>query len=564
MPTILENLLDQLDELKTTFGPQPALRIEQLLEKISRSKVDDAQSLIRLHELLLFVRAYPHNSSVRKTADAGLRAIPSRVIQLEQEVDVTPLGHPEVSGIAGTSVTDTFSYQIMQWLRHQQPTRLSIYWEWFENENRLADIWPRFIPLLEEDSLVEANVPYREWLRNARGQQGELSWLLDRIDSLEPSETEKAATYNALQLYVEWRFPYRDSRTGSRLSVQEYFYHDAPMIQRRDVKLREELMKPAPKSERPEKLSVREGQTAIDMARTASTVRYRELFGFTNGDPKSVVRVHIGRGVDLFVIALRPESRLPLRAYHAAMIYKNGVPIGYFEGLSLFERMESGFNLYYTFRDGETAWLYARTLHLMRHLTGVTAFTLDPYQIGFENEEGIASGAFWFYRKLGFRSTSPAIQELTESEEAKIQSRKNYRTSASVLRRLAASPMILALDESKRGDWDRFQLRNIGFALQRLMAKRFSGDANRMRNHALAKLAELPEVGQLKNKTDRLADLASALLLISDISDWTDADLNLLGKIVSAKATADESRYLRLMQQHSRLRAAWIKLGSET
>ncbi len=47
------------------------------------------------------------------------------------------------------------------------------------------------------------------------------------------------------------------------------------------------------------------------------------------------------------------------------MIYKNGVPIGYFEGLSLFERMESGFNLYYTFRDGETAWLYARTLNVM-------------------------------------------------------------------------------------------------------------------------------------------------------------------------------------------------------
>jgi len=28
------------------------------------------------------------------------------------------------------------------------------------------------------------------------------------------------------------------------------------------------------------------------------------------------------------------------------MIFKNGVPVGYFEGLSLFERMESGFNLY--------------------------------------------------------------------------------------------------------------------------------------------------------------------------------------------------------------------------
>ena len=91
------------------------------------------------------------------------------------------------------------------------------------------------------------------------------------------------------------------------------------------------------------------------------------------------------------------------------MIYKNGVPIGYFEGLSFFERMESGFNLYYTFREGETAWLYANILNVMSRLTGVSSFSLDPYQIGFENEEGIQSGAFWFYRKLGFRSTRRSI-----------------------------------------------------------------------------------------------------------------------------------------------------------
>jgi hypothetical protein len=559
MPTIFENLLDQLDELKTNFEPKPALHIEQLLRKVSRNKVDDAQSLIRLHELLLFVRAHPHNSSVRKLADAELRAIPFRVERLEQEADVTPLGHPEVSGIAGTSVTDTFSYQIVQWLRHQQHRRISVYWEWLENENRLADLWPKFIPLLAEDALVEANVPYLEWLRNARGKQRELSWLLDRIDSLKRSEPEKAASYNALQLYVEWRFPYRDSRTGARLSVQEYFYHDAPMIQRREVKLKEELRKPAP---RMEKLSVEAGQAAIDLARTASTVRYRELYGFTHGDPKSVVRVSIGRGVELFIITLPPDKRLPLRAYHSVMIYKNGVPIGYFEGLSLFERMESGFNLYYTFRDGETAWLYARVLHVMRNLTGVTAFTLDPYQIGFENEEGIASGAFWFYRKLGFRPTRPASQKLTESEEAKIQSRKNYRTSASVLRRLAAAPMILELDESRIGDWDHFQLRDIGFALQRLMVKSFGGDASRMRDHALAELTKLPGTGKLTDRIEVLTDLASTFLLIDDYASWSSVDQELLGKIVVAKATADENRYLRLMQQHSRLREALIKLGT--
>ena len=107
-----------------------------------------------------------------------------------------------------------------------------------------------------------------------------------------------------------------------------------------------------------------------------------------------------------------PQHRLPLRAYHAALIFKNGVPVAYFEGLSIFERMESGFNLYYTFRDGETAWIFARVLRLMNQLLGVTVFSIDPYQVGHKNEEGIESGAFWFYRKLGFRPGRPSLLKL--------------------------------------------------------------------------------------------------------------------------------------------------------
>ena len=186
-----------------------------------------------------------------------------------------------------------------------------------------------------------------------------------------------------------------------------------------------------------------------------------------------------------------PGKRLPLRAYHAAMIFKNGVPVGYFEGLSICERMESGFNLYYTFRDRETAWFYARTLHIFRHLLGVTVFTLDPYQIGYENEEGIESGAFWFYRKFGFRPTSPPVMKVVLNEEKKMATRSGYRTPARTLRKLAESPMVFELADvggslgSKPGDWDRFQVRKIGLAVQRRMAATDGGDAEKFKSMAL-------------------------------------------------------------------------------
>ena len=553
----LDYVLNQLDRLKTQFDQKSAQRVANLLKRLGRLKVDDPDSLIRLHELLLFIRAHPHNSAVLTQADAELRKMPIRISQLrEGGRDLSSLEHPDISGIAGTSVKDTFSYPIVRWLVERRPSQVDFYWDWFEDENSLAEAWPRFIPLLEEDSFVEANVPYGEWLRNASGRRHEVAWLLDRFSMLPVSELQKSELYDSQQLYVRWQFNYRDSRTGLRHGRGKFFFHDAPMIQRRDVNLRTELLKPLT---RLEKLSAREGLQAIDLARTASTVRYRELYGFTNGDPKAVYSAELGRGVELVVITLPPEKRLPLRAYHSAMIYKNGVPVGYFEGLSLFERMESGFNLYYTFREGETAWLYARVLSVMRKLTGVSAFSLDPYQIGHENEEGIESGAFWFYRKLGFRSSRNSIRKLTRREEEKIASRKNYRTSAATLRRLAEAPMIFELDQTHEGDWDHFQIRNIGFAVQRLMASKFDGDATRMRLHAAEFVRDA-----LGSQYKMTADLTVALLLMQDLDSWEDKDKELLRRIIEAKTRNTESRYLHLLQRHSRLRNEIIRLGSKS
>src|SRR5882762_1571649 len=293
---------------------------------------------------------------------------------------------------------------------------------------------------------------------------------------------EKSELYNSQKLYVRWSPAYRATRTGLRLPVRKIFYHQAPLIQRRDISFAKELENAPPSIQ---KLGANQGEAALDLAREASTIRYRELYGFTHGDPKLVFKSNLGRGVDLVLVSLPPERRLPLRAYHAAMIYKNGVPVGYFEGLSLFERMESGFNFYYTFREGETAWIYARTLSVFKQLLGVTAFSIDPYQIGFENEEGIESGAFWFYRKLGFRPTERELLKLTLQEEKKIASRTGYRTPARTLRRLAAGYMIFEMSETYRGAWDRFQVRKIGFAVQRRMARDFGGEAERIRGRSL-------------------------------------------------------------------------------
>src|SRR5213080_3899401 len=162
----------------------------------SLSTIRDAESLNDLHERLLFLRAYPPNARTLKQVEAQLKKIGKSVAGLRKtEADLSPLDDPEVSGIAGTSVTSNFSYVLVRWLVAKYPNQVSIDWDWIENEEQFGTTMSRFLPLLEEDAMVEAHVPYREWLTAAKGRKRELSWLIERFESLPVGDRGKAELY---------------------------------------------------------------------------------------------------------------------------------------------------------------------------------------------------------------------------------------------------------------------------------------------------------------------------------------------------------------------------------
>jgi hypothetical protein len=231
-----------------------------------------------------------------------------------------------------------------------------------------------------------------------------------------------------------------------------------------------------------------QAQRILDVIMATSAMRHRELYGFSHPDAANVYRVAPGRGVDIYFFGVPRAWRLPLRDYHAAMFFKNGVPAGYVELLTFFERTEVGFNLYYTFREGESAWLYAQLLRLFHQMLGVTCFSVDPYQIGHENSEAIASGAFWFYRKLGFRPTSPDVVSLLAREEARMQKTPGYRSSPRTLEKLADGYLLYEMPGTATGDWDRFRIRTLaqrlergGVAEKRMLAALARGKSRKLR-----------------------------------------------------------------------------------
>src|SRR4029079_15648383 len=124
---------------------------------------------------------------------------------------------------------------------------------------------------------------------------------------------------------------------------------------------------------------------------------------------------------------------------------RNGVPIGYVLNSALFGSAEIAYNVFDTYRGAEAAGVYAKVLAMVRHLFGAETFTIFPYQLGDENDEAIESGAWWFYRKLGFAPRDRRTQALVRSEESRMRRRPAHRSPAATLRRLARENLYFSL-----------------------------------------------------------------------------------------------------------------------
>ncbi len=564
MPSSTGIILTELENLRYRFGRGEAARVSKALAKAAAVQYDDVASLIRFHEALLVLRAFPPSAAVLHRSERLLNSFWKRVKRLsESGADMEEFDPLEVSGIAGTTMQDALGLELAGWLLQRLPGKVEIAWDDFDDERAMGAVWPRLMPLVEEDTLAEANIPWRRWLEAAQGKRNNSpAWLIERFTELPLSDVEKARLYESLRMPIRWRLENsRLSRTRNWRPVRPVFYHDGPLLTRKDVSLAEELARRPPQLRR---LSPASGAAIMDLIREVMLVRYRELYGTTLGDPRSVVRADVGRGVSMYLWNLPASRRLPLRAYVAGLTLKNGVPINYIEAIGLFEWIEVGFNTFYTFRGGEVAWTFAQVLRCLCHLMGATCISMYPYQLGHNNEEAIESGAFWFYRKLGFRPGRRNLLRLVEREEDRIARNPGYRTPARTLRRIAEGHAFYELPGSEVGAWDGFSTRNIGLRVNRRMAEKSGGNLSRFDKAAskrLARLLAVPEHSE-EARGERFGDFAMMAELIPEIGSWSSGEKTSLREIIRAKSGADEMRYLHLLQGHARLRDAVLKLGS--
>jgi hypothetical protein len=166
-----------------------------LLAEVARRRLRDADSLIRLHEILLFMRAHPQGPQLLRQTDALLRGFGRRVDEARAaSLDLTPLTRPEVSGIARTEFSLLMSYETVRWLARAHPARTEIDWDGFEDRAQLGVVLPLLLPLYEEDAYVDAHAPFLEWIRTAKRRgETDLGFLVRGFERLPLSEKQRAA-----------------------------------------------------------------------------------------------------------------------------------------------------------------------------------------------------------------------------------------------------------------------------------------------------------------------------------------------------------------------------------
>jgi hypothetical protein len=467
------------------------------------------------------------------------------------------------TGIAGTDINYRFYATMARWAAAKWPDRLGIDWE-STDETKIEGVLGLLAAYGETPALDELGFGAREWLERMKGsREGDGAFLARRLAELELGSFAHEYLYEDLDVWMTLAGGTGGpSRTGARFDGVPVVYRTtAPDTRRPDLK--GELAR-APRSVK--QAGPAAGRRLVDLAREAMITRSRDLDAFAWADARDVTLVDDGDGLVFVLIGVVPERRLFFEALYGYLILRNGVPVGYGVVSALFGSIEVAFNLFESFRGAEAGRLYARLLAGVLRVFEADTFTVYPYQLGGDgNDEGLRTGAWWFYQKLGFRSRDRAILRLMRAELARMKRRPGHRSKPAVLKHLVEGNVYYDMAAPREDIIGRLALAEVGLKVSAFLAKRY-GSARHLAGpactrEALARLGEpapLPRAAGDKLAWERWAPL---VLLLPGVERWTRAEKRALAAVVRAKGGRRESDFVAKFDAHPKLRAALVRLA---
>jgi hypothetical protein len=550
-------LLKRLERLKDEFSDVSGGPKLELLRELDRGRLTRAKEVYQLHEALCFLLAYPDDRQVRSQVISMLDRFSERSDLRRHAKALAD------TGIDGTPIHYAFFWTTALWLETKWPGHLFIDWTLFERKEELQRLLYMLLPFNETLAVDEAGLNPREWLEWLKHpDETDAGFLVRRMAKIHGDETIRETIFDDLIVPCILS-PGRGtpSRTRAHYKPSPVTFQTLPLDRSRPD-LRKECLR-SPRAVH--YVSPREGNKLIGMTREAMVTRSRDLYAFQFADKNDVRIVDFEDGLQFVAIGLLPQYRLMLDSVYGFLTLKNGVPIGYVLTSSYFNSTEVAYNVFETYRGGESARVYGRILAMVRHLFGANAFTVDPYQMGYENQEGLKSGAWWFYYKLGFRPLDPDVKRLLRSELAKMRRNPRHRTGLATLNHLSSENMFLFLGRPRNDVRGIIRVEGIGLAMSRYLAVRFGSDRERAAGECAQKAARVLGVRSFRGFTagERLAweRWSPLMLALPGVEEWSRADKQALSRVARAKGGRRESDFVRLFDAHRKLRRALLKLA---
>jgi hypothetical protein len=464
------------------------------------------------------------------------------------------------TGIAGTTTRYAYDFATARMLARWFPGALDVDWKEFEDTEGLDLILPLIAQWMENDGLDYADVSTEEWIEQAKGRapKPSLEWLLDSIDAIAAPHPVRRLLFDSIEIPIVWRLGDSPaSGTRARLSSAPVFFHEEPLV-RKVEDFWKEIARPMPPLEiAPRKDALR----MIRLAVSSLAVRHRSLYPIEYPNPDDVLVAEPGRGYRFLLYGMQPAYRLPFESDYGALLLKNGYPIGYGVGAMLFDQAEIAVNIFDSWRGGEAGFIFAQFLRMFRSHFGCEHFKIDRYQVGHENDEGLKSGSFWFYYKLGFRPRDPAILRLAEKERARITRNPRHQTDIPTLKRLAADDLYGPIGKTA----DEFPLGDLGMRTTRFLAERFDGDRRRAARACADRMVSVLDAPNRKEwpraEREWFERLSVTLAQIPHLESWPIEERRDLAALMRAKGRPSETEFARRTVKHNKLRAALARIA---
>lgn len=545
-PLTTPEILELRRALSRTTGPERGRMLEAAMGRPLRS----SKALKEWHDLLLFVLAHPADAAEHDKAATALARMMERARSGGAGPGLTN------SGVAGTPIQGTYSLSLVRWMLTRWGTHMRL----VAVDAALDDLRETVRPLLPQAEQESVDRPAEDGADLMRALFGpdpraQLTALVSLLDGLPATEALRESLWARLWITVAVDGAPGCDLTSARAPAAAPFCH--PHGLSKGVDLRAVLDSPVAS---PLRLTASQQKDLVNTARTVLAVQERETDPVTWAG--AVELFDLGRGLRIALFHLDAVHRLPFDSYVGFMAFRNGVALAYGGAWIFPGRSKVGINVFPAMRGGESAWFFAQLLRLYHQRFGVACFEAENYQLGHDNPDGLKSGAYWFYYRLGFRPMTRPLQRLAEREFRKLSTRKDHRVPLKLLKDLVAEGLELPVGAQ---DGPVLDTAALSAALPVHVAVQHGGDRPRAMRRALERLCRCLPVGDLStwNADERTAFYLWALPLdlIDDLEDWSAAERKALVALVKAKGEATETRHQLLLRTHAHLRAAWAKVA---